>query len=124
MTVIIEMTTIDEMKMFVISELRSLACHGQMIMTLGWIENITSDVGYKVQLYAIENDARHVIDMDLSSCNAMELNEHCLCRIIGRFYHQEGNDFVKVQSLIVTPLWKYHNFVELVQMQRRFSFQV
>ena len=94
-------------------------------MVVGWIESNCSTSGIdtplnKLKLFSPEEGNKDFVYLDLSGCAVTDLIQHCLFRVIGRFYHKSNGWEIKVQSLHSVPTWNYHTFSQFIQERRTF----
>lgn len=109
----------DNIKFLHISELTNKILHGQMVMTLGWIENYDPQDGGKAQLYLNDKSSTFVA-LNLSGCDLSDITEHTLCRVIGRYCSKLEEQIIKVFSVKSVSSWKYFTFSQILQKQRQF----
>ena len=109
----------DFMKLVHVSELNHVN-DNQMVMVVGWVENYLPPSFAK--LYSSENGSRSVVQLDLDGCDVVEVIQHGLFRVIGRYYHNNEGGRIKVQSLHSARSWNYHTVSQLIHEQRNFAF--
>ena len=107
----------DHMKILHISELNKNVQNGQLIMVLGWIENYLPQDGGKAKLFSTESENMFAF-LCLSGCGLVDVAEHTLCRVIGRFYLRNNGLEIKVCSLKAVSSWKYYTFSQIIEKQR------
>nr|CAB3260399.1 uncharacterized protein LOC100175235 [Phallusia mammillata] len=111
----------EHMKMVHVSDLCEEIPSGQMVMVVGWFENYTP-YGGAALLVSPEKECSKSIDIELAACDVSHYVPHCLCRLVGRYYHENGKNHIKVMSINFIPNWQYENISKIIEIRKEGNF--
>jgi len=111
----------EHMSLCHISELNGKSSIGKMVMLLGFFENYSPYDEGRAQLLSCEESCSLSVNLDLSACEPSNFVEHTICRIVGTVVKDAPDVWVKVQSLVFVPTWRYETFEKIIMVERRLA---